>query len=408
MQLDVVNSENEKVGAVDLSDEVFGGRVNTRPDLGVGRARERGGAARHARDQEPRARQRQRQEAVAAEGHRPRAGRRRSATRCGGTAARCSGRSRAATTSSCRRRSSAARCARRWRRSCKDGAARRRRRAGGARDQDQGGGGAAEAARRHRQGGARRRRGRREAGAVGAQHSRRLARAERAADRARRRSTPTRVVATRGALEKLQEALADGPRIEVMKLTDVIRRPLITEKTSILREDGRTIVFQVARERQQDRDQARRRAAARLEGRQHPDQHRARQDQAAGPLRRPAVGLEEGLREAARRRRRCPNSWKERKSCRFANSTRRRPGSGFRPCRPSTRSRRTEPHKPLVEPLHSTGGRNNHGAADVVVARRRPQADVPHHRLQARQARHSGEGRRRSSTTRTARRGSRC
>ncbi len=31
-----------------------------------------------------------------------------------------------------------------------------------------------------------------------------------------------------------------------MKLTDVIRRPLITEKTTILREDGRTIVFEVA------------------------------------------------------------------------------------------------------------------------------------------------------------------
>jgi large subunit ribosomal protein L23 len=32
-----------------------------------------------------------------------------------------------------------------------------------------------------------------------------------------------------------------------MKLTDVIRRPLITEKTSILREqDGRTVVFEVA------------------------------------------------------------------------------------------------------------------------------------------------------------------
>ncbi|HEX3703838.1 MAG TPA: 50S ribosomal protein L23 [Vicinamibacterales bacterium] len=31
-----------------------------------------------------------------------------------------------------------------------------------------------------------------------------------------------------------------------MKLTDVIRRPLITEKTSLMREDGRTIVFQVA------------------------------------------------------------------------------------------------------------------------------------------------------------------
>jgi len=33
-----------------------------------------------------------------------------------------------------------------------------------------------------------------------------------------------------------------------MKLTDVIRRPVITEKTTILREDGLTIVFQVARE----------------------------------------------------------------------------------------------------------------------------------------------------------------
>jgi large subunit ribosomal protein L23 len=31
-----------------------------------------------------------------------------------------------------------------------------------------------------------------------------------------------------------------------MRLTDVIRRPLITEKTSIQREDGRTIVFEVA------------------------------------------------------------------------------------------------------------------------------------------------------------------
>jgi large subunit ribosomal protein L23 len=32
----------------------------------------------------------------------------------------------------------------------------------------------------------------------------------------------------------------------IMKMTDVIRRPLVTEKTSIQREDGRTIVFEVA------------------------------------------------------------------------------------------------------------------------------------------------------------------
>ena len=31
-----------------------------------------------------------------------------------------------------------------------------------------------------------------------------------------------------------------------MKLTSVIRRPLVTEKTTILREDGRTLVLQVA------------------------------------------------------------------------------------------------------------------------------------------------------------------
>src|SRR5260221_14065599 len=32
----------------------------------------------------------------------------------------------------------------------------------------------------------------------------------------------------------------------VMKQTDVIRRPLITEKTTLLREGGRTLVFEVA------------------------------------------------------------------------------------------------------------------------------------------------------------------
>jgi large subunit ribosomal protein L23 len=33
-----------------------------------------------------------------------------------------------------------------------------------------------------------------------------------------------------------------------MKLTDVIRRPLVTEKTTTLREDGQTVVFEVSRE----------------------------------------------------------------------------------------------------------------------------------------------------------------
>ena len=33
-----------------------------------------------------------------------------------------------------------------------------------------------------------------------------------------------------------------------MKLTSILRRPLITEKTTVIREDGRTLVFQVAME----------------------------------------------------------------------------------------------------------------------------------------------------------------
>ena len=33
-----------------------------------------------------------------------------------------------------------------------------------------------------------------------------------------------------------------------LKLTDIIRRPVITEKTTVIREDGRTLVFQVAKD----------------------------------------------------------------------------------------------------------------------------------------------------------------
>jgi len=33
-----------------------------------------------------------------------------------------------------------------------------------------------------------------------------------------------------------------------LKLTDVIRRPVITEKTTVLREEGRTLVFQVSKD----------------------------------------------------------------------------------------------------------------------------------------------------------------
>ena len=57
--------------------------------------------------------------------------------------------------------------------------------------------------------------------------------------------------ATRSVATNAESALGERLKevrlsVKSMKLTDVIRRPLITEKTSILREDGRTIVFHVA------------------------------------------------------------------------------------------------------------------------------------------------------------------
>ena len=97
---------------------------------------------------------------------------------------------------------------------------------------------------------------RREASRVGAQHPGVVARASARLTARDVMNARRRVVATRA---RAREAAGGAG----MKLTDVIRRPLITEKTSILREDGRTIVFEVAPEREQDRDQARHRAAAR-------------------------------------------------------------------------------------------------------------------------------------------------
>ena len=40
-----------------------------------------------------------------------------------------------------------------------------------------------------------------------------------------------------------------------------------------------------------------------------------------------------------------------------------------------------KPEKSLTEPLQKTGGRNNQGFITVAAQGRRPQADVPDHRL---------------------------
>ena len=88
-----------------------------------------------------------------------------------------------------------------------------------------------------------------------------------------------------------------------MKTTDVIRRPLVTEKTTIARETARRSScskWRATRPRSTCK-----RAVEKLfgvEGRVGAHADRARQVQAPGPVRGPAVGLEEGLGPAEGRR----------------------------------------------------------------------------------------------------------
>ena len=115
-----------------------------------------------------------------------------------------------------------------------------------------------------------------------------------------------------------------------MKLTDVIRRPLITEKTTVLREDGRTLVFEVAPDANKIEIK---RAVEQLLGSkvaERPDVSIAhgkikRQGRFAGrrsDWKKAYVKLREGEK--------MPEFLEGRRtSCRFANTIRRRPASRF-------------------------------------------------------------------------------
>ena len=83
-------------------------------------------------------------------------------------------------------------------------------------------------------------------------------------------------------------------------------------------------------------------------------------------------------------------------------------GTRFRSVSDFAEITRTTPEKSLLEPLKKSGGRDNHGHISMRRRRRWPQAQVPHHRLQARTSFGIvGDGEARSSTIRTARRASR-
>ena len=190
-----------------------------------------------------------------------------------------------------------------------------------------------------------------------------------------------------------------------MEAQELIRRPLITEKATRLKEASNTVCFEVAVTAQQDRG---RQAVEKLFGVKVVDVRRREpsgQVEAHGPVRRPAQGLEEGLRPA-----RAGSEDRVLRgrvmACQEVQTDLRRQAvpddarllgavsgpAGEEPDGRAAQDRRPQQPGPDDLPLHG----------------RRPQAPLPHHRLPARQAGHPGQGRDRSSTTRTARRASRC
>ena len=195
-----------------------------------------------------------------------------------------------------------------------------------------------------------------------------------------------------------------------MKLTDVIRRPLITEKTTIAREDGRRwwcSRWRATPPRSRSGSAVEKLFGSKVASVRTADH--ARQVQAPGPVRRASARTGRRRGSGCKDGEKIRNSWRApRASCRFAITNRRRPAAGSRASRRSTRSRRPSRTSRSTEPLAAIGRPQQPRRADVVVARRRAQAQLPRHRLQARQVQHPGQGRRRSSTTRTARRASRC
>ena len=173
-----------------------------------------------------------------------------------------------------------------------------------------------------------------------------------------------------------------------MKLTDVIRRPLVTEKTTLIREDNRTLVFEVASgaTKVDIKRAVEKLLGSKVEGVRTAISHgkMKRQGRFVGP----AVRLEEGLREAARRREdpgvpggsvdelpvagcqfpmcvRSTGDW-QLETSRISDMPIRKynptsPGRRFQTVQVFDEITTTEPYKPLVEPLRKSGGRNNHG-----------------------------------------------
>ncbi len=177
-------------------------------------------------------------------------------------------------------------------------------------------------------------------------------------------------------------------------LYDVIRRPLLTEKSTLLKETQQTLVLRGPPGRDQARDQEGGRDALRHQGRRRPRGPRARQGEAAGPLRRPAAGLEEGLRrpEEGREDGRVLRAGVEAKAMALKQYNPTSPGRRFMTTLDFSDLTAKKPERALTEPLKKTGRPQQQGPDHHLVPGRRPQARLPGDRLPARQARRPRQG----------------
>ena len=85
-----------------------------------------------------------------------------------------------------------------------------------------------------------------------------------------------------------------------MRVQEIIRRPLITEKSTELREAGNVVAFEVARGANKIQVKQAVEAQFKVRVAEVRIANCPRQGAPAGPFRRPSSGLEEGLRAARR------------------------------------------------------------------------------------------------------------
>ena len=193
-----------------------------------------------------------------------------------------------------------------------------------------------------------------------------------------------------------------------MKSNHVIQRPLVTEKSTLAREERNVVTFAVDPRANKHDDPPRRRGALLGEGARRSHDAHAAQEAPRGQVHR----------AASRRGRRRSCGWPRASRSSSSRECDRMPVRATSPRRPGRRdmasrispsSRRSAPSASLIEGVRKQLGRPQHAAArHDVPPRRRPQAAATATSTSSATSSASRRRSRRSSTTRTAPRASRC